>query len=83
VQVIFIPPVHFSNFSVQRGTIIMFIPVGIPIEVAMPGAMPAVPIPVMLPRSTITVAILSLLERLPNLGTPSPRNEGSDLYNST
>ncbi len=43
VQVIFMPPSHFSNVVVQRGTIIMFMPAGIVpaapiVPVPMPGA---------------------------------------------
>jgi hypothetical protein len=41
VQVIFMPPWHFSNFIVQRGTIIMFMPPCMP-----PGMVPA-PAPIM------------------------------------
>jgi hypothetical protein len=58
-HVIFIPPVHFSNFMVQRGTIIMFIPVGM-----LPMPIPGVPIPVapmpviMLERSIIIVPVI-------------------------
>jgi len=56
-QVIFMPPVHFSNFIVQRGTIIMFMVDGMPIEppiagVVMPG------IPVMFVRSIIMVPFI-------------------------
>jgi hypothetical protein len=56
-QVIFMPPVHFSNFIVQRGTIIIFMVDGIPIEppiagVVMPG------IPVMFVRSIIMVPFI-------------------------
>lgn len=54
VQVIFIPPGHFSKVMVQRGTMIMFMPMpaglaeGVPIIPAAPGIpmpMPAMPIP--------------------------------------
>jgi hypothetical protein len=84
VQESFIPPVHFSNFSVQRGTIIMFIPVGMPIEVPMPGTlMPGVPMPVMLPRSIITVAILFLLVWFLHLDSSVPLREGTVSCNST
>ena len=41
VQVIFMPPVHFSIFMVQRGTIIMFGaigPIGIVPDIPIPGA---------------------------------------------
>jgi hypothetical protein len=56
VQVIFIPPSHFSILMVQRGTIIMFVPVGmVPVAPIGPVPMPAAPIPVvpMPVRSTI------------------------------
>jgi hypothetical protein len=57
VQVIFMPPVHFSILIVQRGTIIQLVVEGIepvgPIGVPMPVA----PIPVMVARSIIIVAI--------------------------
>jgi hypothetical protein len=49
LQVIFMPPVHFSILKVQRGTIIQLvgIPVGLPIVgLPMPGIdMPCIPIP--------------------------------------
>jgi hypothetical protein len=62
LQVIFMPPEPFSIFMVQRGTIIMFIPAGAPGDGAIPGTpMPGVGMPAMLPRSTIIVAMVSLL----------------------
>ncbi len=59
-QVTFIPPWHFSNFIVeQRGTIIMFMPLG------MPAGIPVVPMPVppimpviMAARSIIIVPVI-------------------------
>jgi hypothetical protein len=61
VQVTFIPPSHFSIFMVQRGTIIMFMPVGIvPVEPIVPGFIPAVPIPVIPIRSTIIPVIIGV-----------------------
>jgi hypothetical protein len=51
-QVIFMPPVHFSIWKVQRGTMSQFMPAGILADcptpgVAMPGAtIPDIPIPV-------------------------------------
>jgi hypothetical protein len=58
VQTIFMPPGHFSIFTVQRGTIIMFIPVegvdGMPIV-----PMPVAPIP-MPARSIITALVITL-----------------------
>jgi hypothetical protein len=43
MQVIFMPPAHFSNLKVQRGTIIMFMPVGMPMVPIPAVPMPAVP----------------------------------------
>jgi hypothetical protein len=48
-QVIFMPPLHFSTFMVQRGTVIQFMPCGkdgaLTGGVMRPGvAMPAIPI---------------------------------------
>ncbi len=58
VQVIFMPPVHFSNFMVQRGTIIMLGAIGLPAAdipvVPMPG------IPAMVGRSIIIVPVMFL-----------------------
>lgn len=51
-QVIFMPPVHFSSFSVHRGTTIQLVPVGTPlggltVGVPTPGTpTPGMPIPV-------------------------------------
>ena len=59
VQVTVIPPSHFSIDIVQRGTIIMFNPVGIvPVEPIAPGFIPAVPIPDIPIRSTIIPLIM-------------------------
>jgi hypothetical protein len=58
LQVIFMPPWHFSILKVQRGTINQLVVVGIVPGVAMPGvavpmpAIPGIPIPV---RSIIIV----------------------------
>jgi hypothetical protein len=61
LQVIFIPPWHFSIWKVQRGTIIMFGAVEAPIVV---GAMPGMP--AIMFRSIISVVlIVSLLRRPP------------------
>jgi hypothetical protein len=58
LQVIVIPPAHFSMVMVQRGTIIMFMPVGIvPVVPIVAVLMPAVPIPAIPVRSTIIVFI--------------------------
>jgi hypothetical protein len=55
---IFMPPVHFSIFMVQRGTIIMF---GVPIPVEgtlMPDVPMPIPVPdIMADRSIITLFI--------------------------
>ena len=59
VQVIFMPPVHFSIFMVQRGTIIMFMPAGIVAPPIIPVPMPGVPMPVMLiPARSINLVII-------------------------
>jgi hypothetical protein len=67
VQVIFMPPSHFSIVSAQRGTIIMFMPAGIvpaapivpvPVPVPMPGApIPGIAIPA---RSIIKAFIMGV-----------------------
>jgi hypothetical protein len=55
-QLMRIPPWHFSNFSVQRGTIIML--AGIVAELPIIGVpMPAVPMPAIEARSIIMLAI--------------------------
>src|SRR5438105_5220811 len=61
VQVIFMPPWHFSTLSVQRGTIIQLGAAGAAAVAPTPGmpttepAMPGMPIPV---RSIITLAMI-------------------------
>jgi hypothetical protein len=59
VQVIFIPPGHFSIFIVQRGTIIMFVTpgamVGVPMAPAFGVPMPVMPIPL---RSIIIALVM-------------------------
>jgi hypothetical protein len=45
VQVIFMPPLHFSNFMVPRGTIIMFGIIEAPPAGAIPVPMPGIAIP--------------------------------------
>jgi len=62
VQVIFMPPGHFSIFIVHRGTIIMLGPVGIaegiPIEPMPWVPIPAMPIPAMpIPVRSIIIAL--------------------------
>ena len=56
-QVIFMPPVHFSILIVQRGAIIQFVVEGIDPVVPIGVAMPVAPMPVMLARSIIIVAM--------------------------
>lgn len=58
-QTIFMPPVHFSNFMVQRGTIIMFVPAGIPVGAVAPVGV-IMPMPDIMLRSIIIVAMVSL-----------------------
>jgi hypothetical protein len=57
VQVIFMPPVHFSILIVQRGTIIQLVVEGIDPVVPIGAPMPVAPMPVMLARSIIIVAM--------------------------
>jgi hypothetical protein len=65
-QVIFMPPVHFSTFTVQRGTIIQLAPIGMLVgaptaPAPMPGMLiPGIAIPV---RSIITLDMVSILSR--------------------
>jgi hypothetical protein len=59
LQVIFMPPGHFSIFMVQRGTIIML---GAIVEAPMVGvAIPGIPMPAMPDRSIIIVPVMSNL----------------------
>jgi hypothetical protein len=57
VQVIFIPPAHFSILMVQRGTIIMFEPVGMA-EGDPIAPVPVPPMPIIVARSIITVLLM-------------------------
>jgi len=55
-QVIFMPPVHFSIFMVQRGTIIMFgVIAGIPVPIGI-----ELPMPVIAVRSIIIAVVMFL-----------------------
>jgi len=59
-QTIFIPPLHFSNVIVQRGTIIMLVPAGavavVPMTPVGPAMLtPAIPIPA---RSIIIAVVI-------------------------
>jgi hypothetical protein len=62
VQVIFIPPLHFSIFIVQRGTIIMFMPAGIgpvPPIIGVPMAgLPMAGMPI--PARSISLLVISI-----------------------
>jgi hypothetical protein len=64
LQVIFMPPVHFSIVIVQRGTIIQLTPVGIgdgaPIAPVPVVPMPARPIPA---RSIIIALVMAIPPR--------------------
>jgi hypothetical protein len=65
-QVTLMPPSHFSNVILQRGTIIMFMPAGmVPVAPDMPGvppiAMPGIPIPA---RSIIIAVVTGVLPRV-------------------
>jgi hypothetical protein len=55
-QVIFIPPWHFSNFSMQRGTIVQLAGIALgPLIIGVP--IPAAPMPVIEVRSIIMLVI--------------------------
>jgi hypothetical protein len=69
-QVIFMPPVHFSIFMVQRGTIKKLGAVGMPLgEPIVEGAIPGMPIPgIAMPVRSIIIAFAigpCSLERAP------------------
>jgi hypothetical protein len=68
VQTIFMPPWHFSNLKVQRGTIIQLPGDGIPAAGPAPAPMPGIPIPVIPVRSTIIVLAMSGLLSTMELG---------------
>lgn len=57
-QVIFIPPVHFSNFIVQRGSMRKFGAVGMPVGAPTAGdAIPGIPMPgIAIPVRSIIIA---------------------------
>jgi hypothetical protein len=59
LHVIFMPPVHFSNLYVQRGTIIQLVPTGIPVGVPVVGdAIPGIATPGMpMPLRSIIIAL--------------------------
>jgi hypothetical protein len=64
VQVIFMPPGHFSIFIVQRGTIIMFMPAGIAVAPPIiPGPMAGAPMPIpamLIPARSIDLVVISV-----------------------
>jgi hypothetical protein len=61
-QVTFMPPAHFSNVMVQRGTIIMFMPAGIVPGVPIIPAGPVIPMPGMpIPARSIIIAVVILV----------------------
>jgi hypothetical protein len=58
LQIIFMPPVHFSMVILHRGTIIQFGAVGIAVAVPIPAVWP-VPIPgIPMPARSITIALV-------------------------
>src|SRR5262249_50039070 len=64
VQVIFMPPWHFSNLYVQRGTIIQLVPIDTPVGAVAPGAAsPGIPIP---GTPTPVRSIIIVLDMKPN-----------------
>jgi hypothetical protein len=76
VHMIFIPPVHFSIFMVQRGTIIIWGAVGM---VAVPPIVPDIIgfIPVIMPDRSIIIAVVIALPPSENL------EFGEDLQNAS
>jgi hypothetical protein len=62
VQVSFIPPLHFSIFIVQRGTIIMFMPAGtgpVPLIIGLPMVgLPMAGMPI--PARSISLLVISI-----------------------
>jgi hypothetical protein len=57
LQVIFMPPAHFSILTVQRGTIMKFVPFGIEPGVVMPAVpMPGLVMPGIMPLRSIIIA---------------------------
>jgi hypothetical protein len=80
LQVIFMPPVHFSIFMVQRGSIRKFGAVGIPVGVPTAGdAIPGIPMPgIAMPVRSIIIAFaissLPWIERRPARPSGVPRH---------
>ena len=78
LQIIFIPPSHFSIVIVQRGTIIHWGVVGM----AAPGAMPPMPIPMFMfmpiaPRSIIIAVMVRPPQKTAAAAGGSPREPRS------
>jgi hypothetical protein len=63
-QVIFMPPAHFSNFMVQRGTIIQFALAGIPV-----GAPTGIPVPIVPPPGMV-IPVRSIIVMLDMADSP-------------
>ena len=59
VQVIFMPPLHFSTFMVQRGTMHIWAPSGAAEGIELPAiGMPIEPIGLIMPLSIIIIAVI-------------------------
>ena len=58
VHMTFMPPWHFSNFMVQRGTIIMFMPAGMPGVIPVPMPVPPIMPVIIAVRSIIIVPVI-------------------------
>ncbi len=71
---IFMPPVHFSILTVQRGTIMQFMPGAVPgIMVVMPaGMLPVIPID---PIAELTIVLISVCPPRAAPGSPDPRRK--------
>jgi hypothetical protein len=75
LQVIFMPPLHFSNFIVQRGTIIQ-LAVGIDVGAVIPlDPTPGIPMPGM-PMTDRSIIIVLVMIRSPFWPTPGRPNCG-------
>jgi len=73
-QTTFMPPAHFSNFMVQRGTMIMPGAAGAAVPIGLPVIMPGMPT---LVRSIIIVLVIVSLPRITGfLAESSPRRPG-------
>jgi hypothetical protein len=78
-HVTFTPPLHFSTFIVQRGTIIMFIPAGIvPVPPSIGVPMVVAPIAGMaIPARSISLLVMSIAPgcRVKSLRAPEARSD--------